>query len=64
MPTSRRVFWSALAVYALGSFVAAAQTGSPWDVRPAHPVTSGTNLLPDSPVLIKSLGDAAEYVLR
>ncbi len=64
MRKSRSVCWSVLAAYALGSFIASAQTGSQWDVRPAHPVMSGTNLLPNSPVLIKSLGDAAEYVLR
>ena len=42
---------------------AATSTGE-WTVAPSGPVWDQPNTLPNSPALIKSLGDAAEYVLR
>jgi len=35
-----------------------------WNVAPDEPVWDLSNTVPNSPALIKSLGDAAEYVLR
>ena len=35
-----------------------------WDVEPTAQLRDGANVVPNSPALVKSLGDAAEYVLR
>ncbi|MCI0540357.1 MAG: acetylxylan esterase [Verrucomicrobiales bacterium] len=39
-------------------------SSSQWNVFPTAPLTDIPSTLPNSPTLIKSLGDAAEYVLR
>ncbi|MEW5975824.1 MAG: CocE/NonD family hydrolase [Acidobacteriota bacterium] len=65
----RALWWRGTAVVVLlciGHPALGESTGSDeeWAVSPALPVVQRTSVLPNSPVLIKSLGDAAEYVLR
>ncbi|MCI0538390.1 MAG: hypothetical protein L0Z50_24545 [Verrucomicrobiales bacterium] len=38
--------------------------GDQWDVSPPLPLWEGANVMPNSPALLKSVGDPAEYVLR
>ncbi len=49
---------------ALPLFAQTATQGDTWAVTPGGPVWELPNTEPNAPALIKSLGDAAEYVLR
>ena len=55
-----------LAVFFAGvaAFAQTLPSNEQWRVAPEVPVWDQPNILPNSPALIKSLGDAAEYVLR
>ena len=65
MKRNLRRQWPLAAVLLLcGAPRAAAQAEQEWDVGPVARLVERTNVMPNSPALIKSLGDAAEYVLR
>ncbi len=57
------VFWPAALVSLAMASSTSAQVAE-WDVRPPGSLVNRLSVLPNSPALVKSLGDAAEYVLR